>query len=92
MKSDAVTVQLREPKPGSKVAAYVDITITLGEDGTCTIHGLFVVEVPGKTTRIMLPARKGTSAWFPIVELTGKVRAVVESAVLSEFSKWREQK
>ncbi len=35
----------------------------------------------------MPPGRKGKQAWFNVVELTGKIRLMVEDAVLDEYER-----
>ena len=63
MKSDAITVELRlSAKPDSKVKAFADVTIPLGDDGTVTILGFSVLDSDGRPARLMSPARKGKKA------------------------------
>jgi hypothetical protein len=35
----------------------------------------------------MAPARKGKQAWFDTVQLTGRIRTLVEEAVLAEYDR-----
>lgn len=86
MKSDSITVDLRlSAKPDSKVKAFCDLTIALGEEGTITIFGFSILETDGRPVRVMSPARKGAKAWFDTVQLTGRIRGVAEAAILAEY-------
>jgi len=88
MKSDSVTVDLRlSAKPDSKVKAFADGTISLGDDGTITVLGFSVLESDGRPARVMAPARKGKQTWFDTVQLTGRIRHLVEAAVLAEYER-----
>jgi len=92
MKSDSVTVDLRlSGKPDSKVKAFADVTVPLGDDGTITMLGFSVLESDGRPARVLAPARKGKQTWFNIVELTGRVRSLVEEAVLKEYERHKSE-
>src|ERR1700694_3739842 len=92
MKLDSVAVELRlSTKPDSKVKAFADVTIPLGDDGTVTALGFSVLASDGRPPRVMAPARKGKQAWFNTVELTGKIRQIVETAVLAEYERQMER-
>jgi DNA-binding cell septation regulator SpoVG len=86
MKSDSVTVEMRlSAKPDSKVKAFADVTIPLGDDGTITVLGFSVLESDGRPARMMPPARKGKQTWFDTVQLSGRIRQLVETAVLDQY-------
>jgi DNA-binding cell septation regulator SpoVG len=88
MKSDSVTVELRlSTKPDSKVKAFADVTIPLGDDGTITVLGFSVLDGDGRPARVMAPARKGKQTWFDTVQLTGRIRQFVETAVLDQYQR-----
>ena len=88
MKSDSVTVEVRlSTKPDSKIKAYADATIPLGDDGTVTVFGFSVLDGGGRPPRVMTPARKGDKTWFDIVQLTGKIRQLVEDAILTQYER-----
>ncbi len=88
MKLDSVTVELRlSTKTESKVKAFADVTIPLGDDGTITALGFSVLETEGRSAKVMPPARKGKQTWFDTVQLTGRIRALVEGAVLAEYER-----
>jgi len=88
MKSDSVTVDLRlSGKPDGKVKAFADVTIPLGDDGTITVLGFSVLDGDGRPARVMAPARKGKQAWFDTVQLTGRIRQFVETAVLDQYQR-----
>jgi DNA-binding cell septation regulator SpoVG len=88
MKVDSVTVELRlSVKPDSKVKAFADVTIPLGDDGTVTVLGFSVLDGDGRPARLMAPARKGQKTWFDTVQLTGRIRQLVDAAVLQEYER-----
>ena len=92
MKSDSITVQLRlSAKSDSKVKAFADVTIPLGDDGTITAFGFSVLDGAGRPARVMAPARKGKQSWLNIVEFTGRVRSLVEEAVLKEYERHKSE-
>jgi hypothetical protein len=92
MKADSIAVDLRlSTKSGSKVKAFADVTIPLGDDGTVTVLGFSVLDSDGRPARVMAPARKGKTAWFNTVELTGRVRGFVEDAILKEYERNRSE-
>jgi DNA-binding cell septation regulator SpoVG len=88
MKAESISVDLRlSTKPDSKVKAYADVTIPLGEDGTITVLGFSILESDGRPARAMSPARKGKQTWFDTVQLSGRIRSLVEAAVLAEYER-----
>jgi DNA-binding cell septation regulator SpoVG len=88
MKLGDITVEMRlSSKQDSKVKAFADVTITLGDDGTVTVLGFSVLESDGRPPRVMAPARKGKQAWFDTVQLTGRIRQAVETVVLEEYER-----
>jgi DNA-binding cell septation regulator SpoVG len=92
MQADSIVVDLRpSSKSDSKIKAFADVTVPLGDDGTITMLGFSVLEKDGRPARVMVPARKGRQTWFNIVELNGKVRNVVEEAVLTEYERHKSE-
>lgn len=88
MKVTDITVEMRlSQKQDSKVKAFVDVTIPLGDDGTVTALGFSVLDGDGRPPRVMAPARKGKQAWFATIQLTGKIRHLVDEAVLAEYAR-----
>jgi hypothetical protein len=88
MKPESISIDLRlSMKPDSKIRAFADVTIPLGDDGTITVLGFSVLESEGRPARVMAPARKGKQSWFDTVELTGRIRGFVEAAILSEYER-----
>ena len=81
-----ISVDVRlSTKDASKVRAFADATITLADEGTITLLGFSILHAEGKPARVLLPARKGKQAWFDIVQLSGKIRGAIESAILAEY-------
>lgn len=88
MKDGNITVEMRlSQKQDSKIKAFADVTISLGDDGTVTVLGFSVLEGDGRPARVMPPARKGKQAWFDTVQLSGRIRALVEEAVLAAYER-----
>lgn len=88
MKPESIAIELRlSAKPESKVRAFADVTIPLGDDGTVSIFGFSVLHSDGRPPRVMAPARKGKQAWFDIVQLNGRIRALVEEGILAAYER-----
>jgi len=78
-------------KVASKVLAHASVTLALGPEGHLVVDGFSVLD-NGKGPWVAPPARKGDRRFFPVVTLTGKVRADVEQAILTEFEGQRHGK
>jgi len=78
-------------KAESKVLAHASVTLALGPEGQLAVDGFSVLD-SGKGAWVAPPARKGDRRFFPVVTLTGKVRADVERAILAEFERQRNGK
>ena len=88
MTIDDITVDLRmNSKLDSKCKAYGDVTAMLGSDGVLKIMGCSVFEKEGRSPWVGLPARKGQYAFFPVVQLVGKIESLVSEAVLAAYRK-----
>ncbi len=86
MKAEDITVDVRlTSKEGSKIKAFADVSIPFGSDGVITIFGFSILHGDSRPARVMAPARKGAKAWFPVIELTGRVRQLLESTVLAKY-------
>jgi hypothetical protein len=92
MKPESISIDLRlSTKSDSKVKGFGDVTIPLGDDGTITVLGFSVLESDGRPARVMAPARKGKQAWFDTVVLTGRIRSLVEAAILTEYERHKSE-
>jgi len=88
MKTESITVDLRlSTRADGKVKAFGDATIALGDDGTLTICGFSILHTDGRPIRVMSPARKGKQSWFPIVEAAGRIRSLIDAAMLAEYER-----
>lgn len=88
MKPETISVALRlSNKTHGKVRAFADVTVPLGDEGTVTIFGFSVLDGDGRPARMMVPARKGQAKWFDIVQLTGRIHQLVETAILREYER-----
>src|SRR5215469_3929233 len=88
MNTNGISVELRlSGKSDSKVKAFADVTIALGDNGTVTVLGFSVLDGDGRPPRVMAPARKGKQAWFDTVQLSGRIRHLIDEAVLAEYDK-----
>jgi len=89
MNPDSITVELRlAAKSNPKLKAFADVTLALGELGLLKLCGFSVMQmVDGDPPRIVPPARKGEQRYFDVVLLIGKIRKIVDEAVLAEYTK-----
>jgi DNA-binding cell septation regulator SpoVG len=90
MNADAITVELRlAANPNSpKVKAFADVTLPLDDLGILKLCGFSVVHgAENILPRVVPPARKGEQRYFDIVFLIGKIRQVVDGAVLAEYNR-----
>jgi len=85
----AVEARLSNPEKSEKVKAFADITIPLGPEGVIKISGFSVIESNGDAPRVVPPARKGNSRYFDVISLIGKIRSLVDEAVLTEYERIR---
>lgn len=70
----------------SKVMAHASVTLAFGPEGQLVVDGFSILDNE-KGPWVAPPARKGNRRFFPVVTLTGKVRADVERAILTEFER-----
>lgn len=83
-----VDTRLFPAKPGGKVLAHAEVTIPLGQSGAIKVSGFSVVRFrEGEPIKVMPPSRKGQQKYFDTVELVGRVRPVVEAAILAEYQR-----
>ena len=88
MKPESIAIELRlSAKLESKVKAFADVTIPLGDEGTITVLGFSVLDTDGHPPRVMAPARKGKQTWFDTVQLNGRIRGLIEAAVLAAYER-----
>lgn len=88
MKVEDIAVELRLADPNKgKTRAFGDATIPLGSDGLIKLSGFSVIESDGGMPRVVPPARKGQSRYFEVVSLIGKIRSIVDQAVLTEYER-----
>ena len=90
MNPDSITVELRLAvnQSSPKVKAFADVTLPLGELGLIKLCGFSVVQGAENTPpRVVPPARKGEQRYFDIVFLIGKIRNVIDTAVLTEYER-----
>lgn len=73
--------------PGSKVQAFIDLTLYFRPGGSLTVYGCTVLQENGKPPVVLLPGRKGDRRSFPTVAATGEIRRIIEQAVLKEFER-----
>jgi DNA-binding cell septation regulator SpoVG len=88
MSPDSISVELRLSNgSNSKLKAFADVTLPLGELGLLKLCGFSVVQREGNLPRVVPPARKGEQRYFDVVLLIGKIRRIVDDAVLTEYGK-----
>jgi hypothetical protein len=86
MKTEDISVELRLADL-EKVKAFADVTIPLGADGVIKLSGCSVIQIDGQAPRVVPPARKGKQKYFEVVSLIGKIRPLVDDAVLREYDR-----
>jgi hypothetical protein len=79
-----IELRLRENSTSS-VKGHADAEIRLGPLGSINILGYSIYCVEAKPPVVLPPAQKGERRSFPHVKLTGKLRELVESAILQEY-------
>lgn len=83
----SVVVEIRRRESStSPVKAHADAEIRAGGLGSLHILGFSVYHVDGKAPVVLPPAQKGERRSFPHVKLTGKLRVMVEAAILREYA------
>jgi DNA-binding cell septation regulator SpoVG len=88
MKPEDISVDLKMfEKPGSKLKAFADVTLPFEGDGFVKLCGFSIIQADAEQPRIAPPARKGGERYFDTVMLIGKVRAVVQDAILDEYKR-----
>jgi hypothetical protein len=89
MKREDIAVEARLSPPGKsdKIKAFADVTIPLGAEGVIKISGCSVIQSNGDAPRVVPPARKGNSRYFDVIALIGKIRSLVDEAVLMEYER-----
>ncbi len=88
MKSEDISVDMRLARPeGGKTRAFADVTIPLGSDGVIRLSGFSVIQPDGQSPRVAPPARKGKQRYFEIVALIGRIRSMVDAAILTEYDR-----
>jgi DNA-binding cell septation regulator SpoVG len=90
MTASDISVELRlSTKTDTKVKAFADVTIPLGSDGLVKVSGFSVIQRNSDPPRVVPPARKGEFRYFDTVALIGKIRSIVDEAVMAEYERVR---
>jgi DNA-binding cell septation regulator SpoVG len=84
MKQEDIGVDVRVANREGKVKAFADVTFALGEAGVLKLSGFSVIDT-GAELRAVPPARKGQTKYFEVVALIGKIRRMVDEAILAEY-------
>jgi hypothetical protein len=88
MKAEDVSVDLKFfEKPGSKLKAFADVTLPIGADGFVKLCGFSIMQADTEQPRIAPPARRSGERYYDNVMLIGKVRAIVQEAILDEYNR-----
>ena len=90
MNPDSIMVDLRLAANDSipKLKAFADVTLPLGELGLLKLCGFSVIQpAENHLPRVVPPARKGEHRYFDVVLLIGRIRKVVDDAVLAEYGR-----
>jgi DNA-binding cell septation regulator SpoVG len=88
MKPEDISVDLKFfDKPGSRLKAYADVTLPLNGDGFLKLCGFSIIQSDTEQLRVALPSRKHGERYFDTVLLIGKVRGLVQDAILDEYKR-----
>jgi DNA-binding cell septation regulator SpoVG len=91
MNTGSISAEVRlSTKTDSKVRAFADVTIPIGNDGVIRISGFSVIQTDSQPARVVPPARKGEFRYFDTVALIGKIRSLVDEAVMTEYQRLKE--
>jgi hypothetical protein len=82
----AVDLRLIE-KNGSKLRAYADVTITLGQHGVIKISGFPVFVADDGKISVGIIRNKGQKKSFDVVVPMGQIRTLIEAAVTAEYER-----
>ncbi|MEO5925709.1 MAG: hypothetical protein ABIR70_17965 [Bryobacteraceae bacterium] len=74
----------RRDNTTSRIKAHADVEVRIDSLGSINVFGFSVFEPEGKPLIVLPPAHKGERKSFPHVKLTGKVKSMIESAILRE--------
>lgn len=78
-----VTVELRlVNKADSQLRAFADVTVSLAESGEFTMFSWSVI---GDPPRVVPPARKGDKRYFDVLTLSGKLKTLIYTAILTAY-------
>jgi hypothetical protein len=81
--AENVTVELRLAKNADgNVKGFADVVIDLGDSGEISILGFSVI---GDGPRVVPPARHGKQRWFDVVNLSGKIKALVYTLIAKAY-------
>jgi DNA-binding cell septation regulator SpoVG len=72
---------------GSKLRAYADVTISFGLDGMIKTCGFSIFENNSGTLGVRTPSRRGDRKFFDVVTLSGRIRGMIEAAVVTEYKR-----
>ena len=87
MTLDDITVHLRlNTKTESKSKAFADVSVSLGPEGVIKMSGYSVLPSKDRSNVwVAPPARKGTTSFFPVVHLAGRIESLVSEAVMRAY-------
>ncbi len=89
----AVRVSDYRPTNGEgKVAAYADVEVSLGAEGSLTVYGLSVLPANSKGPAwVGFPQKPSGSRWYPVVEADGELKRRICAAVLERYEEERQK-
>jgi DNA-binding cell septation regulator SpoVG len=88
MNAESISVDLRiVEKVGSKVKAFANVVLPLGEEGAVTLLGFSLIEAAHGEMWVASPSRKSGERYFDTLVLIGRVRALINEAVLNEYNR-----
>jgi hypothetical protein len=86
MTYEDITAEVRLNEAGKgKAKAFADVTIAFGNDGGIKILGCPVYHDGNGKARVSRPARPGSSRYFEVVTLFGRIQVLVDQVILAEY-------
>ena len=80
----SIEAEIRTVSMPGKVKAYADVRLSM-PDGTLQINGCSVIHAQGKDPWIGFPSTRGSSRYFPVVEVDGLLKRRIIEVILEAY-------
>lgn len=86
MKNDDISVAVRlTENPSSKLRARADVVLAV--EGFIELFGFSIIESQGGSLRVAPPSRKGGDRYYDVAALRGRIKTLVDEAILAEYGR-----